>query len=170
LSKFYKKWKILYPKKTKKESKMKKVKDYMQKEIPVVNKFTTMKEILDIFSKTYFNIIPVVDENEILCGIVCIEEILENLVLPKREVELLEKFPFFADAFSEILMTFECITPLLIAEDIMNKEVIKIDENSSIMKALILMRKYKVNRLVVVDEKNKPVGFITRNDIIRAIC
>jgi len=149
---------------------MKKVKDYMQKEIPVVNKFTTMKEILDIFSKTYFNIIPVVDENEILCGIVCIEEILENLVLPKREVELLEKFPFFADAFSEILMTFECITPLLIAEDIMNKEVIKIDENSSIMKALILMRKYKVNRLVVVDEKNKPVGFITRNDIIRAIC
>jgi len=149
---------------------MKKVKDYMQKEIPVVSKFTTMKEILDIFSKTYFNIIPVVDENEILCGIVCIEEILENLVLPKREVELLEKFPFFADAFSEILMTFECITPLLIAEDIMNKEVIKIDENSSIMKALILMRKYKVNRLVVVDEKNKPVGFITRNDIIRAIC
>jgi len=149
---------------------MKKVKDYMQKEIPVVNKFTTMKEILDIFSKTYFNIIPVVDENEILCGIVCIEEILENLVLPKREVELLEKFSFFADAFSEILMTFECITPLLIAEDIMNKEVIKIDENSSIMKALILMRKYKVNRLVVVDEKNKPVGFITRNDIIRAIC
>ena len=149
---------------------MKKVKDYMQKEIPVVNKFTTMKEILNIFSKTYFNIIPVVDENEILCGIVCIEEILENLVLPKREVELLEKFPFFADAFSEILMTFECITPLLIAEDIMNKEVIKIDENSSIMKALILMRKYKVNRLVVVDEKNKPVGFITRNDIIRAIC
>ena len=149
---------------------MKKVKDYMQKEIPVVSKFTTMKEILDIFSKTYFNIIPVVDENEILCGIVCIEEILENLVLPRREVELLEKFPFFADAFSEILMTFECITPLLIAEDIMNKEVIKIDENSSIMKALILMRKYKVNRLVVVDEKNKPVGFITRNDIIRAIC
>lgn len=147
---------------------MKKVKDYMEKNIPVVKKNTHISEIFIIFSSTYYNIIPVVDENNVLCGIVCIEEILENFILSKKEVELLEKVPFFADAFYEIVQQLECLSSLIVAEDIMNKEVIKIDEDASIMKAIVLMRKYKVNRLVVVNKNNQVVGFITRNDILRA--
>ncbi|MGC8977273.1 MAG: HPP family protein [Candidatus Ratteibacteria bacterium] len=147
---------------------MKKVKDYMDVNIPIVNKKTPINEILKIFSTTHYNIIPVVDEENILVGIVSIEDILENLILSKKDVELLEKFPFFVDAFSEIVMTIECVGSLLVAEDIMNKDVIKVDENTSVMKALVLMRKYKINRLVVVNEKNQPVGFITSNRIIRA--
>ncbi|MGC9031693.1 MAG: HPP family protein [Minisyncoccia bacterium] len=147
---------------------MKKVKDYMDVNIPIVNKKTPISEILKIFSTTHYNIIPVVDEDGILCGIVCLEEILENLILSKKDVELLEKFPFFADAFSEIITTINCISSLLVAEDVMKQDVIKVDENTSVMKALVLMRKYKINRLVVVNEKNQPVGFITRNRIIRA--
>lgn len=148
---------------------MKKVKDYMDKDIPIVDKKTNLSEILKIFSNSTYNIIPVVDENSILCGIVCIEDILENLILSKKDVDLLEKFPFFADAFSEIITTVECISSLLVAEDVMNKEVIKIDENSSVMKALIIMRKNHVNRLVVINDKGQPVGFITRNNILKAI-
>ncbi|MCX7917472.1 MAG: CBS domain-containing protein [bacterium] len=148
---------------------MKKVKDYMVKDIPVVEKKTSLSEILNIFSNTDYNIIPVVDENKILCGIVCIEDILENLILSKKDVELLEKFPFFADAFSEIISTVECISSLLVAEDVMNKDVIKVDENASVMKALILMRKHHISRIVVINEKNQPVGFITRNNILKAI-
>ncbi|HOK56339.1 MAG TPA: CBS domain-containing protein [bacterium] len=148
---------------------MKKVKDYMDKDIPVVDKKTNLSEILKIFSNSLYNIIPVIDEDNVLCGIICIEDILENLILSKKDVELLEKFPFFADAFSEITSTVECISSLLVAEDVMNKDVIKIDENSSVMKALILMRKHHVNRLVVVNEKDNPVGFITRNNILKAI-
>ncbi|MCM8804058.1 MAG: CBS domain-containing protein [Candidatus Omnitrophica bacterium] len=147
---------------------MKKVKDYMDREIPIVNKKVSINEILNIFSTTHYNIIPVVEENNELVGIVSIDDILENLILSKKDVELLEKFPFFADAFSEIVMTIECISSLLVAEDVMNKEVIKINENESVMKALVLMRKNKINRLVVVNERNQPVGFITRNRILRA--
>ncbi len=148
---------------------MKKVKDYMEKDIAIVNKKTILSEILKIFSNSYYNIIPVVDENEIICGIVSIEDILENLILSKKEVELLEKFPFFVDAFSEMIGTVECVSSLLIAEDVMNKEVIKIDENSSVLKALVLMRKYNINCLVVVDEKGHPTGFIRRNNILKAL-
>lgn len=147
---------------------MKKVKDYMDKDIPIVDKKTNLSEILKIFSNSTYNIIPVVDENSILCGIVCIEDILENLILSKKDVDLLEKFPFFADAFSEIVTTIECVSSLLVAEDVMNKNVIKIDENSSVMKALVLMRKNKINRIVVVNEKDQPVGFMTRNRVLRA--
>ncbi|MGB9677672.1 MAG: HPP family protein, partial [Candidatus Ratteibacteria bacterium] len=103
---------------------MKKVKDYMDVNIPIVNKKTPINEILKIFSTTHYNIIPVVDEENILVGIVSIEDILENLILSKKDVELLEKFPFFVDAFSEIVMTIECVGSLLVAEDIMNKDVI----------------------------------------------
>ncbi|MCM8785094.1 MAG: CBS domain-containing protein [Candidatus Omnitrophica bacterium] len=148
---------------------MKKVKDYMEKDITIVNKKTNLSEILKIFSNSYYNIIPVVDENEILCGIVSIEDILENLILSKKEVELLEKFPFFVDAFSEIIGTVECVSSLLIAEDVMNKEVIKINEESSVLKALILMRKHNISCLVVVDEKESPTGFIRRNNILKAL-
>ncbi|MCM8817992.1 MAG: CBS domain-containing protein [Candidatus Omnitrophica bacterium] len=147
---------------------MKKIKDFMDVNIPVVNKRTSISEILNIFSNTHYNIIPVVDEENTLCGIISIEDILENLILSKKDVELLEKFPFFVDAFSEIVTTIECITTLLVAEDVMNKNVIKVDEDASVMKALILMRKNKINRIVVVNEKNQPVGFITRNRILRA--
>ncbi|MCM8771501.1 MAG: CBS domain-containing protein [Candidatus Omnitrophica bacterium] len=147
---------------------MKKVKDFMDKEIPIINKNTPMREIFRIFSTTHYNIIPVVDENGILVGIVSIEDILENLILSKKDVELLEKFPFFADAFSEIITTIECVSSLLVAEDVMNKNVIAIDENASVMKALVLMRKYKINRLVVINEKGEAVGFITRNRILRS--
>ncbi len=147
---------------------MKKVKDIMEQNIPVVNKHSPISEILKIFSTTQYNIIPVVDENGVLSGIVSIEDMLENLILSKKDVELLEKFPFFADAFSEIVTTIECISSLIVAEDVMNKEVITIDENSSIMKALVLMRKYKRTRLVVINEKKQPVGFITRNNILQA--
>lgn len=147
---------------------MKKVKEYMDENLPIVNEKTSISEILNIFSTTHYNIIPVVDENNELVGIVSIEDILENLILSKKDVDLLEKFPFFADAFSEIVMTIECIGSLLVAEDVMNKEVIKVDENASIMKALVLMRRHKISRLVVVNEKNNPVGFITRNRILRA--
>lgn len=148
---------------------MKKVKDYMEKNIPVIYEKTHLLEIFNIFSTTHYNILPVVDEENVLCGIVCIEDILENLILSKKEVELLEKFPFFADAFSEIIQRVECLSPLIVAEDIMNKEVIKIDEDASVMKALVLMRKYKVNRLVVVNKNNQVVGFITRNNILKAV-
>ncbi|MFN4227300.1 MAG: HPP family protein [Candidatus Ratteibacteria bacterium] len=148
---------------------MKKVKDYMDKKISIVNKKTNLSEILKIFSDSHYNIIPVVDENGILCGIVSIEDILENLILSKKEVELLEKFPFFVDAFSEIIGTVECVSSLLIAEDVMNKEVIKIDENSSVLKALILMRKHNIGCLIVIDEKGSPTGFIRRNNILKAL-
>lgn len=148
---------------------MKKVKDYMDRDIPVVNKQTPIEKIMNIFSTTHYNIIPVVDENNILCGIISIEDILENLILSKKDVELLAKFPFFADAFSEILIKIECISSLIVAEDVMRKEVIKVEEDASVMKALILMRKHGINRIVVVNEKGEVVGFMTRNRVLRAM-
>lgn len=147
---------------------MKKVKEFMDTNIPIINKRTSIQEILKIFSTTHYNIIPVVDEENILCGIVSIEDILENLILSKKDVELLEKFPFFADAFSEIVAVIECVSSLLVAEDIMSKNVIKIEEDASVIKSLVLMRKHKINRIVVVNDKNQPVGFMTRNRVLRA--
>jgi len=43
-----------------------------------------------------------------------------------------------------------------------------IKEDDSMIKAAILMKKKNVHRLIVIDKNNKPVGYISRNEICKA--
>ena len=148
---------------------MKRVKDYMNRDLPILKKNTPITEILNIFSSSEHNILPVVDEEGKLVGLVGLEDILENLILSKKETILLEKLHFLADVFSEVFEELECISPLILAEDIMNTDVITVREEDSVIKAVILMKKKNVHRLIVVDERKKPIGYIGRNEICKAL-
>lgn len=53
-------------------------------------------------------------------------------------------------------------------KNIMTKEVITISQNSSIKDAAGLMTSKSVSGLVVVD-KNKPIGVVSENDIIKGV-
>lgn len=148
---------------------MKRVKDYMVREIPILNENTSIREILNIFSSSEHNILPVVDEEGKLIGVVGLEDILENLILSKKEAILLEKLHFLVDVFSEFFEELECISPLILAEDIMKRDVVTVRQEDSIIKAMILMKKRNVHRLIVVDDRKKPIGYIGRNEICKAL-
>ena len=147
---------------------MKKVKNFMKKDLPVVKEGTSLTEIINIFSNSSHNICPVVDEKGKLIGLVSLEELLEDLLLSKDEVSFLEKISFLADFFTETIESVSSVSPLVVAKDIMQKDVFVIKENDSMVKAAILMKKKGVHRLIVVDEENRPVGYISRNEICKA--
>jgi len=148
---------------------MKLVKDFIKKEIPILHKDTPLVEIIKIFSNSEHNILPVVDKDGILTGIVSLEDIIENLLFSKEETILLEKLSFLADLFSESFENFKCVSPLIVAEDIIQANVISVKENDSMLKALILMKKKNVHRVIVVDKNNRPIGYISRNEICKVL-
>jgi len=148
---------------------MKRVKDYMKKDSPVLYKNTPMNDVLQIFSNSQHNILPVVNKEDVLVGLVCLEDIVENLILSQDEAVMLEKLTFLADFFSETFDSVSCISPLVLAEDMMHPKVISVKEDDSMMKSAVLMKKKNVYRLIVVDENNKPIGYVSRNEICKAL-
>jgi predicted transcriptional regulator len=147
---------------------MKTVKDYMKKDLTLIQESTLISEIIEVFSNSTQNILPVVDSEQKLEGIINIDELLNTLLFSKEELSLLENLTFFADLFSDIVENLGCISPLIVAKDIMQPSVVTIKENDSMVKAAIHMKKKNVHRLIVINENNKPVGYISRNEVCKA--
>jgi predicted transcriptional regulator len=147
---------------------MKIFKEYMIKGIPLLHEESSMREILEIFSGSNHNILPVVRENETLAGLISIEELLNDLLFSKEDISILEKMSFFADFFSDVIENIYSISPLVLAKDIMQGNVFTIKESDSMIKAAVLMKKRNVHKLIVLNEKNVPTGYISRNEICKA--
>ena len=77
----------------------------------------------------------------------------------------------FIDDFGALEDKLEAIPSLdlFIAEDLMITNVITINENASLMKAPVLMNKYNVRRLPVINKDKKLVGIATRMDVCSAL-
>ncbi len=60
-------------------------------------------------------------------------------------------------------------TRSLIVNDVMSKPVITARGNESIKEIAKKMNKYNINSVVIVDEKNMPIGIVTEGDIIRRL-
>ncbi len=55
------------------------------------------------------------------------------------------------------------------AKDVMERDVITIEENETIVKAINLMKRHKISGLPVVDKHGNLVGIVTDGDILRAL-
>lgn len=54
--------------------------------------------------------------------------------------------------------------------DIIKKKLETIEEMTSVQEAAKKMKDKDISSLVVVDDRNKPVGLITERDIVRKVC
>lgn len=147
---------------------MKKVKDFMIKELPVIKEQTSIKEILEIFSTSHHNILPVVNSAGKLTGLVSLEELLNDLLFSREEVSVLERVSVLADFMTDIVEKVEYISPLVLAKDIMQSNIFTVKEEESMLKAAVIMKKKNVHRLIVVNDNNVPVGYVSRNEVCRA--
>jgi len=147
---------------------MKKVKDFMIEEIPVLNEQESIGKILGIFAGSHHNILPVVNSAGKIAGIISLEELLDDLLFSREEVSLLEKVSFLADFLTDAVENVDYISPLVVAKDIMHTTVFSVKEGESMLKAAVLMKKKNVHRLIVINADNIPVGYISRNEVCRA--
>ena len=107
------------------------------------------------------------NENKVI-GIVTKTELLDALI--PDYFEMIGDFLFIDDlgALEEQLESMPSLD-LFIAEDLMITNVTTINQDASLMKAPVLMNKFNVRRLPVVDKDKKLAGIITRMDVCRAL-
>ncbi|MBL7157113.1 MAG: CBS domain-containing protein [Candidatus Omnitrophica bacterium] len=145
-----------------------KVKDVMTKNVVKVKLSTGIRQIYNIFCEKHIGGVPVVDGEDRLIGMVTKTELLDVLI--PDYFGMLSDF-LFIDDFGALEEKLESIPPLelFIAEDLMIRNAISINEDASLMKAPVLMSNHNVRRLPVVTKDNKLIGIITRMDVCNAL-
>ncbi|MGL4669300.1 MAG: CBS domain-containing protein [Methanobacteriaceae archaeon] len=84
---------------------------------------------------------PVMEDNQVV-GILTLTDIVSAIANSKKDV---------------------------IVKDIMSKNPITVKGDLMIAEAIDLMHKYKVGRLIILDDSKNPIGIITRTDIVNTI-
>lgn len=141
----------------------------MKKDVVTAKANLKFEEIIKIFEEYPFGAIPVVDDNNKLIGIISRTDILKIFV--PDYFSMLNGLVFM-DHFGALEL--EKVAPslmikLLLVEDLMTKNVVTVNEDADLLKAVALMKNYKVRTLPVIGEEGKLVGIVTRTDILKAI-
>jgi CBS domain-containing membrane protein len=146
---------------------MKKVKDCMNREVISVKRSTSLREILEKFKNFHrFPLVPVVSEQNELLGVVSLENLIQ--IFHPSHFKLLRAIPFleYKEEIFDVDLPPE-IGSLIVAEDIMSRNFITVNEEDEIKRAYKLMKLHKLEFLPVVDSQGKLVGIIGIFDIIR---
>jgi len=144
-----------------------KAKDIMSKDVVTVKLSAPMREIYNILKKTRYGGIPVVDSDKKILGMITKTEILA-VFLPDY-FDMLGENIVFIDDFGTLDEEFETMPSLelFVAQDIMRKGAVMVEENASLLKIVAVMKKYRVRRILVAKD-NILQGIITRGDICKA--
>ncbi len=141
-----------------------KAKDIMHGDVMTIKKTLTVYEAVKIFIKKNISGAPVVDDRGKMVGILSEKDIFRAMY-PKYD-------DFYDDTnlrtnFDTIEGRFADITKLKV-RDVMTRDIIAVSPDTSLIKIGAIMLARKIHR-VLVREKGKPLGIITRRDVYRSI-
>ncbi len=140
--------------------------DAVQKDILKVKRSLSLRKLLNLFKDFHTSpLIPVVDKEEHLIGVVYSENLLDLLRSP--QIKLFRNVPF-ADIDEDVfdLEPISSMGELIIVDDIMDANFISIKVTDSLENAYKSMRLHKKERLPVIDEEGRIVGILGIFDII----
>ena len=143
-----------------------KVKDFMTKNVVTISRETTIQEIARIFLTHTFDLLPVVNKENKLLGVIAKKDLLSPFV--PEYFDLLEDIEFISDFGFLEAVPGAILENLLVAEDIMRENPVIIDKEASCFKVLALMASREIRHLPVVEE-GKLVGIVSRTDILKII-
>jgi len=115
--------------------------EIMTKEIKACHPESTIKEAVQLMKQLNCGVMPVVDRNNVLQGIITDRDIVFYTVLNDKEPE----------------------TTYL--SEFMTKKVITCHANDNLDTAIHKMSKNQIRRIPIIDDENKLVGLITLGDI-----
>ncbi|OIO75041.1 MAG: hypothetical protein AUJ85_04260 [Elusimicrobia bacterium CG1_02_37_114] len=147
-----------------------KTKDIMTQSVTTITRETTLNKILDIFKNFHtFPIVPVIDENKKLIGVISLKNIVE--IFEPTKSTLIKSAPFIdqkeVDLF-ELEITDE-MKHLCIAEDMMESKFVTLNEEMDLKEAYNLMRLHNLEEILVVNKENILVGRVGVFDIVRTV-
>jgi len=140
----------------------------MRRDAPSVSPSTSLKQLIEFMRKTNHYMLPVIDEDRTLLGIVNYRGILSIFRPFSGSVsEIVERMPFVEKIDDEDLnleLSPEMGTLILVA-DIINTNYVSITEENTVREARRLMRLHNIETLPVVAGK-KLVGVLSLLDIL----
>ena len=147
----------------------KRAKDIMTTDVIVANKNDIIANVANLLIKEKIGGLPVVDEENKVVGIISETDIMkkESHVDSPRMLNFLQGLIFLDD-----LKKFEDEMRAIAAykvEDLMSKDIIKVNENDTFDYVANIMINKSINRVPVVDKDNFLKGIICRYDIIKAM-
>lgn len=146
------------------------VKEVMLKEVITVKRSTPLKHLLEIFAKFHiFPLVPVVEENKRLVGIVPFSNLIDTFSAYHPDV--LKLVPFLDEEEIDIFKIdiTDDIGSLVVVDDIMETEFISILEDTSLEETYKLMRLHLKEEFPVVDKVGNLAGMVGIFDVIRAV-
>ena len=141
-----------------------KVKEIMTKELVSIKPDDNAKDALGLLLKMQISGLPVIDAQGKLIGMFTEKDVLKN-ILPSY-IEKVGRFVYEENPKS-IKKKFEDLVNLTISQ-LMRKEVVSVDEDTSLCEVVHLMLTQNVRRIPVLNKEKKVVGIVAREDIIKA--
>jgi CBS domain-containing protein len=140
----------------------------MRRDAPTVSPSTNLRDLIEFMRKTNHYMLPVIDGERTLLGIVNYRGILSIFRPFSGSVsEIVERMPFVEKVDDEDLnleLSPEMGT-LILVTDIINTNFVSISEDKTVREARRLMRLHNIETLPVVKEK-KLVGVLSLLDIL----
>ena len=142
------------------------VREVMKKDIIKVTRATSLRALLSLFKDFHTHpLIPVIDEQENLVGMVYPENLLD--ILRPQQSRLFRNIPLVEidrDTFD--LEYVPSMGDLIIVDDIMDANLVHVGADDPLEKAYKYMRLHKKERLPVVDDQGKLIGIVGIFDVI----
>jgi len=143
-------------------------KDIMTTDIITVPADLPLRDAAVLFAEAGISGAPVVDAQKFIVGVISEKDLLEqaqsHTSLPRLT---LSRFGF-EDLPPKLLQSAYADGLARTVSEVMSFPVITADENAGVEKLADLMVVHRVNRIPIVRE-NRPVGIVTREDVLRAI-
>lgn len=141
-----------------------KVNEIMTKEVISVKPEDNAKDALAILFKMQISGLPVVDSQGKLAGMFTEKDVLKN-ILPSY-IEKVGRF-IYEENPKSIKKKFTDLVNLSVSQ-LMRKDVITVEEDTSLCEVARLMLLEKVRRIPVLNKEKKVVGIVARIDIVKA--
>ncbi len=144
-------------------------KDIMTSDVIVANKNDKVSEVANLLIKEKIGGLPVVDEDNKVVGIISETDIMkkETHVESPRAINILQGI-IFIDDMRKLEEDMKIIAAYKV-EDLMSKDIVKVNENDTFDHVANIMIKESINRVPVIDNLGKLKGIICRYDIIKAM-
>ena len=142
-----------------------KVSQVMSKDVKSLLPDMSAKEALEILFSMQMSGLPVIDQQGKLLGMFTEKDILKN-ILPTY-IESVGRFTYADDPKGIKSKVSELVN--IKVKDIMRKEVITVDEDSSLSEVARIMLTQKIRRVPVLNKEGKVVGIVARQDVVKAL-
>jgi len=135
----------------------------------------TLREATTRMARRKVSGAPVLDSKDRLVGILSEHDILEEAMRKVGSDMECPSMSFLALPYERMVRNeavcrrYKEVGDVEVG-DVMNDEVVTVNAEDTLEKALEIMIRFEVNRLPVVDNDGRLVGIIARQDILLAIC